>query len=467
VAYGADESSFDQRYVVVFTGSSIPADAADLVAAAGGTLVDGLPEVGVGFATSADPTFAERLQTAAGVESVGREDELEVEAAGAGDGDEGSLVEGGADGGTPVATGPTAADDLYADQWNIRRVKADQAWAVTTGSHNTVVAVLDTGIASNHPDVAPNLLFSTCFSTTGTCTTYPESFAGATAPVNTFHGTTVATLIAGVFGGGRVVGAGPNLGLASYKTFQRVSPTVVTIPASNVWKAMLDAANRGFKVINISVTFTLIIGGPDAAAQWTAWNRVARRTQQLGTTIVSSAGNPGRNTNGTFARIPSDLPGVIAVSGTGIRPQPQYPQPGSFDVLAAYSDYGATEEVAAPSGDCGLDVGHTDISNTAIFCNPAQRPANWEKYRLPVGIVTVDAACAATKSCPVGYIRNIGTTYAAAITSGVVGLILDRDPSLNPQQVRALLIRTAEPLGNQQFFGAGMVDAAAALAALH
>lgn len=146
---------------------------------------------------------------------------------------------------------PPAA--FFEELWGIARVNAPAAWdAGITGSLETVVAVIDTGIASNHPDVGPNLVFNACIvstgdHTTGDCTPYPSL---------SFHGTHVAGIVAANFGGG-VVGVGPSLGLANYNVFEliEVAPGQFAVLATfdSVWGAMIDAAEQGFDVINMSL----------------------------------------------------------------------------------------------------------------------------------------------------------------------------------------------------------------------
>src|SRR5262245_12139998 len=48
-------------------------------------------------------------------------------------------------------------DPQFNHQWNLKRISATNAWAVTTGSTNVVVAVVDTGINYKHPDLATNM----------------------------------------------------------------------------------------------------------------------------------------------------------------------------------------------------------------------------------------------------------------------------------------------------------------------
>jgi len=115
-----------------------------------------------------------------------------------------------------VLDGPTIADDLYntGKLWGVNRVPADLVWSVGfPGSHRTVVAVIDTGIAWNHPDLRSNVVFATCLTSAPSCITYPSL---------SDHGTHVAGTIAAAFGGGAVIGVGPNLALASYNVFEDV-----------------------------------------------------------------------------------------------------------------------------------------------------------------------------------------------------------------------------------------------------
>jgi|FLYN01.1.fsa_nt_gi subtilisin family serine protease len=417
-------------YTIVFRGNSIPSNAAQLVQNAGGQLLRTHPQVGVASAVSSNPNFAANLSGARGVLAVGAMNfrslpPLEVQI--------------NADAPNP------AVDNLFPLQWDIRRVNADQAWAEGyTGSHNTVVSVIDTGVASNHPDLAPNLVYAACYASTPTCSVYPDLH---------WHGTHVAGTVAATFGGGRVVGVGPNLGLASYNVFEVIPDCGICAYDEPIWAAMLDTASRGFEVINMSLGGTIFRNDQSGNATWHAWSRVANYVARQGVTIVASAGNDNTSSNGPIAHIPSDLSDVISVGATGIRPNPAYPQPGAFDVRAFYSNYGAAVDIAAPGGDCGLPDS----------CDPATRPANWFNYLVLSSFVTVSPACAATASCPPGYAFAAGTSMASPHVAGVAGLMKDVNPGLNPQQVEARLQQTAQSLGDRQQFGHGMVDALAAV----
>jgi lantibiotic leader peptide-processing serine protease len=429
------------RWVINYNGSSIPANAAASIEAAGGQLVRTLPQVGIAIAVSANPNFASTMKGVARVHSVGEVPAMSLPEV------EFFHMELSPD---AFPDPPAALWDLL---WGIARVNAPAAWdAGITGSHNTVVAVIDTGIASNHPDVGPNLVFNACIvstgdHTTGACTPYPSL---------SFHGTHVAGTVAANFGGG-VVGVGPDLGLANYNVFElfEIGPDEFAVLAAfdSIWAAMVDAADKNFDVINMSLGAIGSFRGPEGAAPFfTATQRVSNYVRQQGTFIVASGGNSDLNLNGPLFNIPGGVPGIANIGATGIRPEPFYPQPGAYDVRAFYSNYGAAITIVAPGGDCGLPDS----------CDPATRPANWFEYLILSAFVAPDPACAATESCPVGWTWAAGTSMAAPHVAGVAGLVRDQNPNLSPNQVEAILKQTAENLGNRQHFGHGMVNAHAA-----
>jgi lantibiotic leader peptide-processing serine protease len=352
-----------------------------------------------------------------------------------------------------VVPEPPAA--LFDELWGIARVHAPAAWERgLTGSHDTVVAVIDTGIASNHPDVGPNLVFNACIvttgdHTTGACTPYP-SFS--------FHGTHVAGTVAANFGGG-VVGVGPDLGLANYNVFEIFvdeEGPYLAAAFDSVWGAMIDAADQGFDVINMSLGALSVLGpetdNRSAVAYRTATKRVTDYVLRAGTVIVASAGNAAFDLSGPGLNLPGGAPGIINTGATGIRPDPAFPQEGAFHVLAYYSNFGAPVDLVAPGGDCGLEDS----------CDPATRPANFLAYTILSSSVAPNPACAATESCPVGWAFAIGTSMAAPHLAGVAGLVRDANPGLTPRQVHSVLERTAGDIGHRLTFGHGIVDADAA-----
>jgi Subtilase family len=136
------------------------------------------------------------------------------------------------------------------------------------------------------------------------------------------------------------------------------------------------------------------------------------KTSRLGIVLVAAAGNAGPRSPPVF---PGADPGVIAVTATDID-----------DALFPGANRGTYISVAAP----GVDV---------------LVPGPEGTYQL-----------------------TTGTSVAAAEVSGVVALMLERNPALTPADVRRILMRTAKslgPKGREREFGSGLVDALAAVQA--
>jgi hypothetical protein len=138
----------------------------------------------------------------------------------------------------------------------------------------------------------------------------------------------------------------------------------------------------------------------------------AAATAARGILMVAAAGNAGAKSPPLY---PAANPNVIAVSGTDAK-----------EKLFAASNRGNYISIAAPGADIFL-------------------PAPDDKYQI-----------------------TSGTSFSAAYVSGVAALILERNPALKPNDVRAILEKTARDLGvpgRDDLFGAGEVDAFAAVAA--
>jgi subtilisin family serine protease len=135
-------------------------------------------------------------------------------------------------------------------------------------------------------------------------------------------------------------------------------------------------------------------------------------TAAKGILLVAAAGNAGAKSAPLY---PAANPNVIAVSGTDAQER-----------LFAASNRGNHIAIAAPGADIFL-------------------PAPDEKYQI-----------------------TSGTSFSAAYVSGVAALMLERNPALKPNDIRAILTRTARDLGapgRDDLFGAGTTDAFAAVTA--
>jgi lantibiotic leader peptide-processing serine protease len=454
----APAPEFTGQFVILLRNNVIPADLAGRIEAAGGRVLHTLPQVGIVIAEGPGSGFPEAVRRDSRVQSVGLDpvmglpevvDEFEL----------------GADDLWEQVHAPTPADDLYnvGWVWGVNRVKAPAAWARGVDGTGVVIGILDTGIATNHPDLQ-NVVFNACYSSEGDvvgrhwqpgdpCSPYPDAH---------WHGTHVAGTAAAVFGGGRVVGVAPEAGLANYNVFEIIPGLGVRSYTSSRWRAMLHAADHGVDVINMSLgSFTFIGNDPKKfeafgldheptrqnglATFLAAEKRVADYLLRKGTVIVSSAGNSGWNLNGAWIASPGQTQGHITVGATGYRGGPPFVSGISADIRAPYSNHGAAIDVVAPGGDCGPTA-----------------PACIAQFFVLSTYVVPGTTCAETRSCGLGYAWATGTSMAAPHVAGVVALAKQARPGLSALQVNNLIRRTTESLRDRQQFGHGMVDADAA-----
>ena len=171
-------------------------------------------------------------------------------------------------------------DPLYGSQWHLPKIAANRAWIVARGgSPRVVVAVIDSGVDRDHPDLASRLLPGHDFAEGDS---NPEDTCG--------HGTHVAGIIGAVPNNGKLVaGVNWNAALLPVKVFPDVAGPAYckTVGAVNLPAAIRWAVDHGARVINMS------LGGSqrseaDVAALEYAWN--------AGRVVVAAAGNNGSST---------------------------------------------------------------------------------------------------------------------------------------------------------------------------
>ena len=214
-------------------------------------------------------------------------------------------------------------------------IDALEAWDATTGSHDVVVAIADTGVAYDHPDLAANI-----WANPG------ETVNGADDDLNGFkddtrgwdfidddntprdlvgHGTHVAGTVGAVGNNGNgTSGVAWNVSLMPL----RVLDSEGSGTTSDVASAISYAAAKGADVVNLS------LGGPDFSLSVS--NAISNAPNVL---IVAAAGNEGANIDVTPS-FPCNYPltNIVCVGATDMN-----------DQLAGYSNYGAANvDLAAP-----------------------------------------------------------------------------------------------------------------------
>jgi len=202
-------------------------------------------------------------------------------------------------------------DTLYAEyQWNLPEIATETGWNVSKGNPDVVVAVLDTGVQSDHPDLKGRLVKGVNIVDPSSD---PEDDVG--------HGTHVAGIIAAEVNN--------NEGVAGMTWYTKIMPVKVLDSSGagstySVAEGIIWATDNGANVINMSL-------GNYAQAEFL--HDAIKYAHDRGVVLVAASGNDNTDRPG----FPAAYPEVIAVSATD-----------PDEKRAEYSNYGDYIDVAAP-----------------------------------------------------------------------------------------------------------------------
>lgn len=300
-------------------------------------------------------------------------------------------------------------DILYPSQWHYGFLNLEAAWDSTQGSANVVVAVIDTGVLSSHPDLSPNLVPGYDFVSDDTRSNDGDEIDsdaedpgdGATLATSSWHGTHVAGTIAAASSSGAasgMVGVAPLTRIMPVRVLARGGGTSFDILQGVRYAAGLsNSANiilsRPVDIINLS------LGGPGySQTEQDTYNEI----NQAGIIVIAAAGNNGS----TQQNYPASYNNVVAVSATDM-----------ILSRAPYSNFGPNIDVSAPGGDFGADL---DVN--------AEQDGIWSTSVSVVG----------TSRNP-GFAMKEGTSMASPQVAGVVALMKARKPDLTPDEFYAVL----------------------------
>jgi serine protease AprX len=289
------------------------------------------------------------------------------------------------------------------------------------------VAVVDSGIAADHSDLRPRVVYS-------------ESFVPGDSGTDDVYGH--GTHVAGIIGGNASASSGPSYNL----TFRGIAPKanlinlrVLDSNGQGTDSGVIAAIERaidlkstyGIQVLNLSLgrtireSYTL---DPLCQAVQKAW--------QAGIVVIVAAGNGGRDNSmgtGGYSTIasPANSPSVITVGAmndkkTTIR---------GDDLITSYSSKGPTllDQIVKP-----------DLVAPGNVIVSALAPAAAIKQLYPGNVVPVSYYRTSNSSnASYAYFRLSGTSMAAPMVSGAAALVLQKDPALSPDQVKARLMKNA------------------------
>ena len=321
---------------------------------------------------------------------------------------------------TPTAEPtPTPAPAVY------ETLGSDKLWAEGIKGQGVTVAVLDTGVY-NHPDLAGRIVG---------CVDMTHEAAGPAKCADTFgHGTFMAGLVAGngASSDGKYKGTAPEAKIVSVKLAGYDGSSDVSHVLAGIQWAVAHKDEYGIRVMNLSL-------GSNSAQSYklSPLNYAVQQAWKAGIVVVVSSGNTGPELQ-TVTK-PADDPWVITVGASYDQGTPSI----ADDRVAVFSGRGPTRSDGLAKPDVVAPGVHTvslRSPGSAIDNNYGSTAALGE------------------------YFKGTGTSMSAALVSGVAAQIIQKNPSLTPNQVKARLLDTARAIADTDPVdaGKGLVDAYAA-----
>lgn len=298
---------------------------------------------------------------------------------------------------------------LYEGPYSMR---SPGAWDVTTGSQSAVIAIVDTGVLPNHPElqdraiptlgydfVAPDAPGDFLAANDGdgrdADPTDPGDHCGSNA--SSWHGTGVASVAAGNSNNAEgLAGIDWNAQLLHARALGRCGGTDADIIDAIRWSAGLPVSGLPLNQTPATVV-NLSIGGPTECTP--AWQDVIDELNNLSIPFVIAAGNEANN---ALRSSPANCADVITVGSST--------PGGSID--SGFSNYGVKVTVAAP----GRDI--------VMATNSGRLTSDDEGHT---------------------YQRETGSSFSAALVSGAISLMQSVNSELSPAQVRSILQDSATP----------------------
>jgi subtilisin family serine protease len=315
-------------------------------------------------------------------------------------------------------------DPMFIEQWGLKNtgnaisyynspvgtfgedINVESAWDITMGSSNIIVAVIDDGVDTSHPEFSGRLVAGYDFVNDDNDPN-PLSTDG--------HGNACAGIIAAANDGVGVIGVAPGVRIMPLKSLQDGSGF-----HSDIVPAIYYAVDNGAKVISMS------LGGTSSSL---AYETAVNYAVSQGVVVLAAAGNDNVD-NLVEPHYPASYASVISVG--------------------AMSPCGLRKTPTTCDGEFwwGSNFGNLD------FITPGTR------------IATTDVSGSGGYS-PTNYTPSFnGTSAATPFAAGVAALILSLDPTLTPAEVRQIMQSSAVdvgPAGYDSDNGHGRVNALAAL----
>jgi subtilisin family serine protease len=354
-------------------------------------------------------------------------------------------------------------------------------WNKTKGN-GVRIAILDSGVDPNHPDIAPNL---------GLNLSEVEQSALPSAcddggPVDQQgHGTWTASLAAGALGAGTglVAGVAPQATSLNIKVLQRMPTTpsagdptgCLNGQASGLlsWiiQGIEDAVTNRADVISMSLGTLVDIATGDGAGDQAIFDRATTAAYNAGVVLIAAAGNDGFDlANEQYMELPAQSRDVLAVVAATNPACAENLKAGATCAagpvtLPYYSNFGAPlNALAAPGGDYPTGGALDPATTTTVESGWVTGACSSGKAGTVSGVPSDSAHSLGCFGLGhTAYVQAMGTSASAPLVAGAAALILAANPTYGPASV-VLALRnsssTSTTLANPQVNVAGLFSTA-------
>jgi subtilisin family serine protease len=408
-------------YVISFSAKEA-GDVRAVIERAGGKVGFLSRRAGLATAESADPAFAGKLGIARGIRAVAQDTVVQWV-------DPNERVE-------QMSIGSDETD--FAVQWAPRSIHAEEAWDAGARGTGARVAVLDGGLNDTHNDLNTSVDVPRSRSFVANSAFNQDAPCGV--PVCFSHATHVAGIVAAEDDNEGTIGVAPGATIIGVKVLHGGSGSFGAVISGIVYAATPTDAEEpgaGAHIINMSLGATFP-SERDIKIRLlkAALDQATTFAHDQGVLVVAAAGNgdkKGRGIDldlGRWFVLPAGADHVVAVSSLG--PVGFALGATNFDRLASYSNFGRSFiDLSGPGGDFVLP-GDAECTVGALtrLC--------WvfDMVRGP-----------ATLGSNTGYAFVAGTSQAAPAVSGVAALVIGTKGPMDPDDLFAHLVNTADDLG--------------------
>jgi subtilisin family serine protease len=329
-------------------------------------------------------------------------------------------------------------------------------WDTTMGA-GVRIAILDSGVDTYHPDIAPNLAFNLSEIDQSPTTGMPSACDDGSPQDQQGHGTWTASLAAGAIGPGTglIIGVAPTATLLNIKVLERMtdpSSTATDLATqcstgqasgllSWVIQGIDDAVAQRASIISLSLGTLVDLQTGEGAGLQSLFNRATFAATQAGAVIVAAAGNDGLDlSNPRYIELPAQARGVLAVVAATNPACAENLSPGANCApgpitLPYYSNFGTTlDAIAEPGGSYPDGAFETGVSG-------------WVRGACSAGIPDTFVGPPSDAQHSFGcfnlghdqYVEAIGTSASAALAAGAAALLRAANPTWTPAEVIAAL----------------------------